>query len=263
MENWVDWNWTNTLTYMKTFNKVHNLNVMVGYTMERFQDYYLDGSRDEIPSNTATMRYVSAGTSNMQVSGNNAYSSLISYLGRVMYNYDERYYLTASLRRDGSSKFPTGNKYATFPAVSVAWRITGEEFMKQQHIFDDLKLRLGWGKVGNQNISNSAYTSSIATTRYVFGRDAATAIGSTIGSIGNANVKWETVEDYNIGLDMSLLNNRLKVTADWFTKKSHDMLMKKDNLLILGYPMWNGQMWENIGSMKATGKTMWLISAMV
>jgi tonB-linked outer membrane protein, susC/ragA family len=253
MENWVDWNWTNTLTYMKTFNKVHNLNVMVGYTMERFQDYYLDGSRDEIPSNTSTMRYVSAGTSNMQVSGNNAYSSLISYLGRVMYNYNERYYLTASLRRDGSSKFPTGNKYATFPAVSVAWRITGEEFMKQQHIFDDLKIRLGWGKVGNQNISNSAYTSSIATTRYVFGRDAATAIGSTIGSIGNANVKWETVEDYNIGLDMSLLNNRLKVTADWFTKKSHDMLMKKDNLLILGYPMWNGQMWENIGSMKATG----------
>jgi len=251
MENWVDWNWTNTLTYMNTFNKKHNLNVMAGYTMERFQDYYLEGSREKIPSNVEEMRYVSAGTDNMQVSGSNNYSSLISYLGRVMYNYDEKYYLTASIRVDGSSKFTAGNKYATFPAVSAAWRVSGENFMKNQKIFDDLKLRLGWGKVGNQNIDNSAYTSSIITNRYVFGNQI--AIGSSVGSIGNTNVKWETVEDYNIGFDMSFLQNRLRVTADWFTKKSHDMLMKKENLLVLGYPMWNGQMWSNIGSMKATG----------
>lgn len=251
MENWVDWNWTNTLTYMTTLNNQHNINLMGGYTMERFQDYYLEGSREKIPSNADEMRYVSAGTDNMQVSGTNSYSSLISYLGRVMYNYDERYYLTASLRVDGSSKFSTGNKYATFPALSAAWRISGEKFMSRQHVVDDLKLRLGWGKVGNQNIDNSAYVSSIATNRYVFGNTI--NIGSTIGSIGNANVQWETVEDYNIGVDMAFLQNRLRVTADWFTKKSHDMLMKKDNLLILGYPMWNGQMWENIGSMKATG----------
>lgn len=251
MENWVDWNWTNTLTYMNTFNKKHNLNLMAGYTMERFQDYYLDGSRDKIPSNVEEMRYVSAGTDNMQVSGTNVYNSLVSYLGRVMYNYDEKYYLTASIRVDGSSKFPSGNKYATFPAVSGAWRVSGENFMKNQKIFDDLKLRLGWGKVGNQNIDNSAYTSAINTNRYVFGNQI--AIGSSVGSIGNNNVKWETVEDYNIGVDMAFLQNRLRVTADWFTKKSHDMLMKKDNLLVLGYPMWNGQMWSNIGSMKATG----------
>lgn len=251
MENWVDWNWTNTLTYMNTFNKKHNLNLMAGYTMERFQDYFLEGSRDKIPSNVEEMRYVDAGTDNMQVSGTNKYSSLISYLGRVMYNYDEKYYLTASIRVDGSSKFTTGNKYATFPAVSAAWRVSGENFMKNQKIFDDLKLRLGWGKVGNQNIDNSTYTSSIITNRYVFGDQI--AIGSSIGSIGNSSVKWETVEDYNIGFDMSFLQNRLRVTADWFTKKSHDMLMKKENLLVLGYPMWNGQMWSNIGSMKATG----------
>ena len=251
MDNWVDWNWTNTLTYMKQFNKKHNLNVMAGYTMERFQYYYLNGSRELIPSNVEDMRYVSAGTDNMQVSGSNTYSSLISYLGRVMYNYDERYYLTASIRVDGSSKFPTGNKYATFPAVSLAWRITGEEFMKKQNVVDDLKLRLGWGKVGNQNIDNSAYVSSIGTMRYVFGNQI--GIGSQISSIGNSGIQWETVEDYNVGLDMAFLGSRLRVTADWFMKKSHDMLLKKDNLLILGYPMWNGQMWENIGEMKATG----------
>jgi TonB-linked SusC/RagA family outer membrane protein len=249
----VDWNWTNTLTYMHTFAKKHNLNVMGGYTVEKFQDYFLKGSSDNTPSNDEALRYVSAGTTNMQVSGTNAYSSLISYLGRVMYNYDERYYLTASVRVDGSSKFPVGNKYATFPALSGAWRVTGEPFMKNQHIFDNLKFRIGWGKVGNQNIDNSAYLSAISTTRYVFGNTSATTVGSTIGSIGNANVKWETVEDYDLGVDMSFLNSRLNVTADWFTKKSHDMLMQKENLLVLGYPMWNGQMWENVGSMRSTG----------
>ena len=252
-ENWIDWNWTNTLSYMKTFNKKHNLNVMAGYTVERFQDYQLYGSRDDVPSSIEEMRYINAGTTNQQVSGVASYNSLVSYLGRLMYNYDERYYLTASVRVDGSSKFPSGSKYATFPSVSGAWRISGENFMKNQKVFDDLKLRLGWGKVGNQNISNDAYISSVGTTRYVFGTDATTTVGTAVNRIGNTQVRWETVEDFNIGVDMAFLKNRLKVTADWYTKKSHDMLMQKENLLVLGLPAWNGQMWENIGSMKATG----------
>jgi TonB-dependent starch-binding outer membrane protein SusC len=253
MENWVDWNWTNTATYMKSFNKKHNLNVMAGYTVERFQDYWLDGSRDKTPSNDETLRYVNAGTLNQKASGVNSYSSLISYLGRVMYNYNDRYYLTASMRVDGSSKFVAGNKYATFPAASVAWRLTSEDFMKSQHIFDNLKIRAGWGRVGNQNIDNSAYQSTIGSSDYVFGAGANREIGTSVGSIGNTKIKWETVEDYGVGVDMGFLGNRLTVTADWFNKKSKDMLMKKDNLLVLGYPMWNGQMWENVGSMKATG----------
>ena len=252
-ENWIDWNWTNTLSYMKTFNKKHNLNVMAGYTVERFQDYQLYGSRDDVPSSIEEMRYINAGTTNQQVSGVASYNSLVSYLGRLMYNYDERYYLTASVRVDGSSKFPSGSKYATFPSVSGAWRISGENFMKNQKVFDDLKLRLGWGKVGNQNISNDAYISSVGTTRYVFGTDATTTVGTSVNRIGNTQVRWETVEDFNIGVDMAFLKNRLKVTADWYTKKSHDMLMQKENLLVLGLPAWNGRMWENIGSMKATG----------
>lgn len=253
MENWVDWNWTNTLTYQTSINKKHNLNVMGGYTMERFQDYWASAYAEKIPSNVEEMRYPSAGTANMKAYGTDVFSSLISYLGRVMYNYDERYYITASVRVDGSSKFSAGNKYATFPSVSGAWRVSGENFMKNQKIFDDLKVRAGWGKVGNQNIDNSAYVSSISGADYVFGTTADRVIGTTIGSIGNSAVKWETVEDWNVGLDMTFLNSRLKVVGDYFQKTSHDMLLKKDNLLILGYPMWNGQMWENIGSMKAKG----------
>lgn len=249
--NSVDWNWTNTLTYLKTFKEKHNLNLMAGYTMERFQYYNLYGTSYNIPSNVETMRYVSAGTADDDASGYNSYTSLISYLGRVMYNYDEKYYLTASIRVDGSSKFSEGNKYATFPAVSAAWRISGEEFMKKQNVVNDLKLRLGWGKVGNQNIDNSAYLSSIGTMRYVFGDQV--VVGSQVSGIGNQKLKWETVEDYNIGIDAAFLQSRLRVTADWFRKTSHDMLMKKDNLLLLGYPMWNGQMWENVGEMRATG----------
>ena len=258
MENWIDWNWTNTLTWIKSFQKKYNLNLMGGYTMEHFADYWDDAYAEDIPSNMKDMRYVSAGTNNMKASGTNSYSSLISYLGRAMFNYDERYYLTASVRIDGSSKFPKGKKYATFPAISAAWRVTGEPFMQNQHLFDDLKIRMGWGKVGNQNIDNSAYISSIGAADYVFGTDASRIVGTAVGSIGNSNVKWETVEDYDIGVDMTLLQNRLKITADYFNKTSHDMLMKKDNLLILGYPMWNGQMWENVGKMRARG---WEFSA--
>ena len=253
MENWVDWNWTNTVNYMTTINKKHNLNVMGGYTMERFQDYWAQAYSESIPNNDPTLRYPSSGTKNPAATGTDSFTSLISYLGRVMYNYNEKYYLTAAVRVDGSSKFSKDNKWATFPSVSAAWRLTGENFMKNQKVFDDIKIRAGWGKVGNQNIDNSAYLSSIGTTDYVLGSAANRLVGSTVSGIGNSNLKWETVEDWNVGLDLALLQSRLKITADYFQKTSHDMLMKKDNLLILGYPMWNGQMWENVGKMKATG----------
>lgn len=253
MENWVDWNWTNTVNYMTTLNKKHNINLMGGYTMERFQDYWAKAYSENIPNNEESLRYPSSGTKNPAATGTDSFTSLVSYLGRVMYNYAEKYYLTASIRVDGSSKFSKDNKWATFPSVSGAYRLTGEEFMKNQKVFDDIKIRAGWGKVGNQNIDNSAYLSSIGTTTYVFGGTPNRIIGSTVSGIGNSNLKWETVEDWNVGLDLALLQSRLKITADYFEKTSHDMLMKKDNLLILGYPMWNGQMWENVGKMKATG----------
>lgn len=253
MENWVDWNWTNTVNYMTTINKKHNINLMGGYTMERFQDYWAQAYSENIPNNDESLRYPSSGTKNPAATGTDSFTSLVSYLGRVMYNYAEKYYLTASIRVDGSSKFSKDNKWATFPSVSGAYRLTGEEFMKNQKVFDDIKIRAGWGQVGNQNIDNSAYLSSIGTTTYVFGGTPNRIIGSTVSGIGNTNLKWETVEDWNVGLDLALLQSRLKITADYFEKTSHDMLMKKDNLLILGYPMWNGQMWENVGKMKASG----------
>lgn len=252
-DNWVDWNWTNTINWVKSFNQTHNINVMAGYTMERFQEYWLEGSQERTPTNDQNLHYVSAGTLNPKTAGVNVYQSLISYLGRVMYNYKDRYYLTASVRVDGSSKFMKDNQYATFPAVSGAWRISEESFMKNQNVFSNLKLHAGWGRVGNQNIDNSAYQYTISSADYVFGSNANREIGTAVGSIGNALIRWETVEDYNIGIDMGFFNDRLTVNAEWFRKESHDMLLKKANLLVLGYPMWNGEMWENIGKVRATG----------
>ncbi len=250
-QTWNDWNWTNTLNYQKTFADAHNLNVMVGYTMEKFSHYWLTGSREAIPNNNENLWYVSAGTENQLASGSDDFSTLVSYLGRLMYNYKSRYYLTASVRFDGSSKFPEGNKFATFPAVSLAWRVTGEEFMQNQHIFSNLKLRAGWGKVGNQSIDNSAYLSTIGTSYYTVNGQMVT--GSQVSSTANTAIQWETVEDYNLGLDMGFLNDRLSATFEIYKKKTSDMLLKEANLLILGYPEWAGQIWTNVGSMEANG----------
>lgn len=248
---WMDWTWNNTVSYMTTLNEKHNLNLMGGFTMERYSNYWLTGSRDDIPSNIEDLRYPSAGTRNEHASGTDVHNSLISYLGRVMYNYDNRYYLTASMRVDGSSRFPAGEKYAVFPSASVSWRLSEENFMKNQNIFQNVKLRAGWGRVGNQNIASSAYLNLIGASDYVFYDER--YVGTSISQVGNNLLKWETVEDINFGLDLSLLDSRLDVTADWFRKKSTDMLMERNNLLILGYPMWDGRMWTNVGSMKAQG----------
>ena len=251
MNTWNDWNWTNTLNYQKIFAEKHSVNVMAGYTMEKFSNYWLTGSRDAVPSNNENLRYVSAGTENEKSSGSDSFSTLVSYLGRVMYNYDSRYYVTASIRFDGSSKFPEGKKFATFPAISAAWRVTGEEFMKSQNIFSNLKLRLGWGKVGNQSIDNSAYLSTIGTTYYVINGETTTA--TVVGSTANPNIQWETVEDYNFGIDMGFLDDRLTATLELYKKKTSDMLLKEAHLAILGYPEWAGEVWTNVGSMEGNG----------
>lgn len=144
-QEWFDWNWTNTATYMDTFAEKHNLNVMAGFTAERFAWYNTQARRDNVPNNLDQMQEVNAGQQGTdEANGETTYNTLVSFLGRVMYNYDNRYYISASLRADGSSRFPKGNKYALFPSVSASWRVISEGFMQDQEIFNDLKIRGGW-----------------------------------------------------------------------------------------------------------------------
>lgn len=250
-KEWCDWSWTNTLTYMQTLNKVHNITIMGGFTAERYAYFKLWGQRKDIPGESDLLHEVSAGTGDQEADSSTEYNTLASLLGRVMYNYDNRYYITASVRSDGSSRFPSGSKWATFPAVSLAWRASQEAFLKDVTWLNDAKLRLGWGKVGNQAIDNGAYMSQLTSSDYVYG--GTRVPGVAIGTVGNNTLKWETVEDYDIGVDFMALNSRLSVTADFYIKKSHDMLYKKQNILASGFPEWNAQLIANIGSMKATG----------
>lgn len=253
MQEWLDWNWTNTATYINTFADKHNLNIMGGFTAERFAWFQTKASREDVPNNMDQMQEVNAGTQNQKANGTTEYNTLVSFLGRVMYNYDNRYYISASLRADGSSHFPKNNRYALFPAVSASWRVISEGFMQDQDVFSNLKVRGGWGRVGNQNISNDATLTLLDQADYVLGVNPGRVTGTMISGVGNNQLKWETVEDWNVGVDMSFLKDRLGVTFEYFQKKSIDMLYQKQNIFAIGYPNWNSTVWMNIGSMQARG----------
>ena len=252
--NEVDWNWSNTLTYNNTFAEKHNLTVMAGFEAQRFAYYWANASREDIPGNSDLLHEVGAGTGTQFANGNTEYQTLASFMGRLMYNFDNRYYITASIRTDGSSRFPKGNKYGTFPSVSAAWRLSEEAFMEgTRGWLSNAKIRLGWGRVGNQTIGNGKYISTMGNLYYIFGNTPSLTPGVILGTYGNNHLKWETVEDMNLGIDASILNNRLNVTFDIYQKTSHDMLYDKQNLLLSGYPQWNAAVTTNIGKMRARG----------
>lgn len=250
-----NWSWSNTLTYMNTFAEKHNLTAMVGFTAERYVDWWNSASRSDVPGTNPLLHEVNAGVGEQKAGGSMGSNSLASFLGRVMYNYDGRYYLTASVRTDGSSRFPKGNKYATFPAVSVAWRLSQEKFMEgTRGWLDNAKIRLGWGKVGNQNIASDAYITLMnSDVNYVFGTTPVRYPSVILGNTGNPNLHWETVEDIDFGIDASFFNSRLNVTFDLFQKTSHDMLYGKQSPLLLGLGQWYGSVTQNIGEMRARG----------
>ena len=251
----LNWTWNNTITFMDTFADKHNLTVMAGFTAERYAEWWNQASRQDIPGMSDLLHEVSAGTGDQFASGNSSYTTLASFLGRVMYNYDSRYYLTASIRTDGSSKFPAGNKWATFPSVSVAWRLSEEAFMENTRSWlDNAKIRLGWGKVGNQNINPGLFISTLNNgVNYVFGSTPTRYPSTILGQMGNPNLKWETVEDIDFGIDATFLNSRLNVTFDLYQKTSHDMLYARQSQLIMGLPTWMGALTQNIGKMRARG----------
>ena len=251
----LNWTWNNTITYMDTFADKHNLTAMVGFTGERYAEWWNKASRQDIPGMSDLLHEVSAGTGDQFAEGNSSYTTLASFLGRIMYNYDSRYYLTASIRTDGSSRFPTGNKWATFPSVSVAWRLSEEAFMENTRSWlDNAKIRLGWGKVGNQNINPGLFMSTLNNgVNYVFGTTPTRYPSTIMAQMGNPNLKWETVEDIDFGIDATFLSNRLNLTFDLYQKTSHDMLYARQSQLIMGLPTWMGALTQNIGQMRARG----------
>lgn len=245
-----NWVWNNTLTYIFSVDK-HNFNFMGGYVMEKNNSFSLNGSGDGVPNNyNEALRYLNATTSNYRASGINGYSSLISGLARFQYNYDRKYFVTATYRVDGSSKFMESNKFAHFPSLSVAYNLKNEEWFSDVDFLSALRIHGGWGVVGNQNIPSGTYEDKIGSVQTVLGNSIVN--GSTPTAIANRNIKWEVVEDYDFGLEVGFWN-RLNMKFEYFNKTSHDMLMQAKNPLITGYPMKHSLMWTNIGSMRAKG----------
>lgn len=239
------WQLENTITYDKTIGK-HTFGVVLGQSAFKSKGDYLQGNRynlvnvDKPSIDYATgdieysykteggKEYIDAVSVLYGVSGGRYTEHRMSSLfGRVSYNYDERYMFQATVRRDGSSRFGTNNKYGTFPSFSAGWNITNEKFMENTRSWlSNLKLRGSWGKNGNDNIGDFRYTVLTAMGNNVlFGKDAQKYNGSKSNGLANPDLKWEESEQTDIGVDLGFFNNALTFSADYYIKKTNGMLM--------------------------------------
>lgn len=221
--------WNNTLDFDRTFGD-HRISALAG--MEAIQNHtdYLGASANNFRRTDPLFRYISgsvpAEISNIGASGIATEWALLSWFGQVGYSYKSRYIVNASLRRDGSSRFGKNNRWGTFPSVSVAWNLSNEPFFENLRAISSLKLRGSWGQLGNQEIGIYPFSSLVSTGDfvYVFGEQIATGAG--IVEIGNSNIKWETSTQTNVGLDLSLKQDRFSLTVDAFRKRTDDILVR-------------------------------------
>ena len=238
-----NWQVENTLTYDKQFGK-HTIGVVLGQSAMKNKSDYLGAERWNIINlEKPYMSYTNAnviyevdadgkliGTPYAEYNGwggPNVEHRLSSLFGRISYNYDEKYMLQATVRRDGSSRFGPENKYGTFPSVSVGWNIMNEKFMEQtQDWLSNLKFRASWGKNGSDNIDNFLYTvENVMGNNVLFGNPAIKQIGSKASTTANPSIKWEESEQTDFGLDFGFFNQALTFTVDYYIKKTNGMLM--------------------------------------
>ncbi len=213
----VYWQIKNFLTYNRDFNK-HKINVLLGQEMSEASWEYIAASSTGLPDNSIHNPKLGIDPEIDYGFGSNALSSVFARAG---YNYDDRYYATYTYRRDGSSNFGPLNRWAPFHSFAGSWRFTNENFMSGlKDVISNGKLRVGWGQTGNQNIGGYKWGASIARI------ETGLELGYRQSNIANPYIKWETQEQYNIGLDISLFNNRIEFTVDAYDKTSNDMLME-------------------------------------
>lgn len=249
-------------TYM-TYNwktDFNTLTLMAGNSVSKYEGSWVSASANSFLS--ANNRLISLSTDASSINGNGGFNAevrTISYYGRLIYNLFDRYILTATVRRDGSSNFSTGNRWGTFPSAALAWRVKEESFLKDVDAISNAKVRIGWGQTGNAGgiAGRSTYALSSANTKYNF--YTAGAGGGTTGSfervtgfyapLVDTNLKWETNEQTNFGLDLGFLNNDLTVTLDFFTRKTKDLLLERQIRPSAG----NTSIYTNFGQIDNTG----------
>lgn len=244
----------NILTYNNTWNGVHNFEAMGGTSATTSRWENLSGSRSYFSTEYNNVIWGLNGGNKGGLRGQSqgyAEWAIMSYLARVSYNYDSKYYITANIRADGSSKLAPGNKWGYFPSVSAAWRISAEPWMEDISWISDLKLRAGWGQSGNQSgLADYAWVQEYSTNYYDWTDEEYAEAAPTLGgksNIGNKDLTWETTTQTNVGVDFAILDNRVTFTLDGYYKYTKDMLMN------VPLPSPNPSIYRNEGEMSNWG----------
>jgi TonB-dependent starch-binding outer membrane protein SusC len=241
------------LTFSKTFAGVHNFSAMAGFEETQSTSQSFSATANILPIESVGWYNLGLASPNIGVSSGYGNGAMRSYFGRVNYNYASRYYLTMNYRADGSSKFKGDNQFGYFPSFSLAWRLSKEKFMKNQNVFQNVKIRGGWGTSGSQAIDNYATYTTLGNRTFDWGDVTQAGYYARVG--GNPNLKWETTKQLDLGLDFTTLNNRLSVTLDYYNKKTEDLLAP------VSVPAYNGgdpeygrtSVISNVGSVRNEG----------
>ncbi|QEC80374.1 TonB-dependent receptor [Mucilaginibacter ginsenosidivorax] len=241
------WQWENHLTYNKTFNKVHTLNVVVGQEKQNFQQTGFGASTSGLSDNYYQYYNLGAGSIPGIPSSNYDAWQMNSFFGRVNYNYKEKYLLTITGREDGSSRFGTNVKNGFFPSAAFAWRASQEDFLKDNKTISDLKFRVSYGLTGNSEIGEYRSLANINTVNYVFGGKQ--AIGTQQTTIGNDDLSWEKTAEYDLGVSLGLFNNRINIEADAYLKKTKALLLNAPLPETSGFT----SVYKNIGRLQNKG----------
>ena len=254
------WQWTNTATYKHTFADKHDVTIVIGSeALKEGIGYSLSASRQgyAFERNTNTWMINNGSSSTASNSGSmSSKTTMFGLFGRADYSYMGKYLVTATIRRDASSRFSEKNRWGTFPSISLGWRISDESFMAPAHEtwLDDLKLRAGYGTTGNSNIGAYNYAFQYGTGNgYVYsiaGDDSSANTGYGISSLGDDNAKWETSKMFNVGYDLTAFNNKLTSSFDFYIKKTSDMLVPAPWSYQTGLA---SRPYTNVGEMKNTG----------
>lgn len=240
-QNWLN---ENTLTYQTTFNEVHALTALLGFTIQQQTNKGASFTGENFPDDDVKTFNAAA-----RITGSTGQEdwSLLSYLARLNYAYRDKYLLTATLRRDGSSRFGQDNRWGIFPSAALGWRISQEEFLKPVNWISDLKLRASYGVSGNFEIGNYTYLSQMISNNYVLG---GTLVGGRqMETLGNPRLGWERMHELNVGIDFGLLSDRFYITADFYRRNTEDLLLNVEIPQSSGF----GSVMENRGNVQNKG----------
>lgn len=240
----------NILTYNKAFSKKSSLNIVTGVTAQASETTRSSLLASQVPNESLGIDGLDEST-NLRATTSSTRWTLASFLGRVTYSYKSKYLLTGSFRADGSSRFAPGKQFAYFPSGAFAWHLSNENFMKGFHFLSDAKIRVSYGVTGNNRIEQFAYLSQLAfdkTVSYSYNNQSP-SIGASLSVLGNPELKWESTSQSNIGLDLSLFNDKINLAADVYRKITYDLLLNAQLPFTTGL----SQAFKNIGKMRNDG----------